>query len=433
MSPTTVPFDPSEPVVRRAADAGPVVVAVGGSDQASALRAVHRMGLDQETEIIAVTMLESLPAGAMGLDLQDVPTEFASEDRDALLSTLTAAVTREFGAVHRVTMRVMYGVPSRAIADVARELSASLIVMGVGRHRPLDRLLGAETTLRTIRRASCPVLAVGPTFDGLPTRVVIATDFSPACARAARLALPLLAPDATLHFVHAWQRNGLGTTRARELDAAYESALQSRYQRLLGVVAPPAGMTSLFEPHNGSAAECVLDAAEKLKAELIVAGREGLNFLERLMVGSVTTSLLRKTTGSLFVARESSFAETDQLQRLLSGRSTSHLPEDWAVQVDSFTRRNAGRRVELQGSYPRLGAESQESGFVFDGARFDAQRECVELSLAGMGDRTRRTTRSVGELRAITVISDERGADLGMLLQHRDGETLLTLVADAPA
>jgi nucleotide-binding universal stress UspA family protein len=431
VSNTVLPNDHAVPLARRTEYAGPVMVAVGGSDEASALRAVHSLGLEQDTSIIAVTMLESLPAGAMGLDLKDVPAEYHSEERDALLTALTRAVMSAFGPVHRVATRVMYGVPSRAIADAARELNASLLVMGVGRHRPLDRLLGAETTLRTIRRATCPVLAVSPGFQGPPGRVVIATDFSPASARAAKLAIPLLAEHASLHFVHAWQRNELGTARAREIDAAYESALPARFQRLLSVVGPPDSMTVAFETRDGSPAESVLGAAAQLDADLIVAGREGLNFLERLMVGSVTTALLRKATTSLFVARESSFAETDQLQRLLSGRSTSHLPEEWAVQLEAFTRRNSGRRVELQGSYPGLGAESQESGFAFGGATFDPQHQRVDLLFADPAGGTRHMSRSVGHIRAITVITDERGADLGMHIQHRDGETLLSLLAGA--
>jgi nucleotide-binding universal stress UspA family protein len=424
------PTDGPRGLDRGAEHDAPVLVAVGGSDAASALRAVHLLGLERHTPVTAVTMLESMPAGAMGLDLNDVPPEFGSEECAALLARLDTEVTRAFGAGHDVTTRVVYGVPSRAIADLARELKASLIVMGLGRHKPLDRLLGAETTLRTIRRATCPVLAVSPNFAGPPARVVVATDFSPGGARAAKLAIPLLAPDASLHFVHAWKRNELGTARAREIDDAYERALPDRFQRLRRVVEPAEGMTVSFETRDGSPAECVLDAAEARHAELIVAGREGLNLLERLMVGSVTTSLLRKTTCSLFVARESSFADADGLQRMLSGRSTSHVPDEWAVQAEAFARRNAGRRVELQSSYPRLGAETQESGFVLDGVTFDRPHQRLELSFADPAGGARHMHRSLGHIQAITVSCDERGSDLGMHIQQKEGETMLTLLAD---
>ena len=63
--------------------------------------------------------------------------------------------------------------------------------MGIGRHRPLERLLGSETTLRAIRRASCPVLAVGPQFAAQLRNVVVAIDFSPASAKAVESVIPL--------------------------------------------------------------------------------------------------------------------------------------------------------------------------------------------------------------------------------------------------
>jgi len=64
--------------------------------------------------------------------------------------------------------------------------------MGLGRHRPLDRLLGVATTLCTIRSASCPVLAVSPDVNAPFREAVVATEFKPSSAKAAESIIPLL-------------------------------------------------------------------------------------------------------------------------------------------------------------------------------------------------------------------------------------------------
>ena len=428
MSPVTVSATQPLRFTTSRAHIGPIIVAVGGNDALSALHAAKLLGLQSGKGIIAVAVLEPMPMYAMGLDLVMVPPEFESERRDVVLTELKAQVKRVIGEHSAWTSRVVYGEPSRAIADVAREEKASLIVMGIGRYKPIDRLLGAETTLRTIRRASCPVLAVGPALDAPLQHVVVATDFSPACARAAQLVLPLLGVDATMHFVHVWQPIELGTARAREIDATYRSALPDRFNRLISVVAPPAGVLVKYEVREGRPAECILDFAEAHDADLIVAGREGLGFLERLMVGSVSASLLRRASCSLFVAREPAFADVDQLQRLLSGRSESRSPEQWATQLNAFSHRNARRRVELQCCYPMLAAETLETGFALVGSMYDPHDQRVELMFGDPDDGAKHFTRGVGHIRAITVMTDANGSDRGLQIDHREGQTLLTLL-----
>ena len=52
-----------------------------------------------------------------------------------------------------------------------------MLVMGIGRHSPLDRLFGTETTLATLRESAVPVLAVGMNFPAAPMRVVVVGKF----------------------------------------------------------------------------------------------------------------------------------------------------------------------------------------------------------------------------------------------------------------
>jgi len=402
---------------------------VGGNDASAALRVGKLVSAGSDTSVIAVAVLVQIPMYGTGLEVATLPLSLEPERQAALLARLSHDVEREVGPDPRWSTRVIYGDPARTIADVAGEERASLIVMGIGRHKPIDRLLGAETTLRTIRRASCPVLAVAPGLDALPRSVVVATDFSPACARAVQAVLPLLAHGATLYLVHVWQPIELGTARAREIDATYRSALDERFDRFMRVVAPPVDVHVKYESHEGNTAETVLEAAAAHNADLIVAGREGLGFLERLMVGSVSASLLRGASCSVFIAREPSFDEVDHLQRLLTGHSESHSSGQWTTQLDAFSTRNARRRIELQSSYPGLGAETHETGFALIGTMYDAHDERVELMFGDPSGGTKHFSRAIAHVRAITVLTDDHGSDVGLQIDHRDGLTLLTLLS----
>ncbi len=55
------------------------------------------------------------------------------------------------------------GKPYREIREIADTSGASLIVMGIHGHNPLERLFFGSTTLHVLRQAGCPVLTVrGP-------------------------------------------------------------------------------------------------------------------------------------------------------------------------------------------------------------------------------------------------------------------------------
>jgi len=59
---------------------------------------------------------------------------------------------------------------------------------------------------------------------------------------------------------------------------------------------------------SGSPAAALLDLAEKQHADLIVAGTRGAGLMQRLLLGSVATRLMRHSTRSLLIVPDS---ETD--------------------------------------------------------------------------------------------------------------------------
>jgi len=77
---------------------------------------------------------------------------------------------------------------------------------------------------------------------------------------------------------------------------------------------------------EGKPAERVLDYAAAHHADLLVAGRHGLNMFERFLAGSQTTSMLRGAECSILVAPEPPLPVRDRLRLLLGGATRSTKP-----------------------------------------------------------------------------------------------------------
>ncbi len=424
MTPAAGQAAQEQPVARRRVT-GPIVAAVGGSESSAVLPAARYLATVTANDVLAVAAIEPLPLYFPAEAPLMVPPEYQSEVLEARRAELQKGVEQTAGARSGWRTNVLIGDAARVVTDVARAEGAPLIVMGVGRHRPIDRLLSRETTLRAIRHASCPVLAVGYAFDPPFHKVAIATDFSAASARAAEAVMPLLTDGAEVHLVHVWQPIGRVEQRWQVLDERYEQSLPEKFRRFRAVLKVPAGVTVKEEIRQGRTAERLLDFASAHHVDLIVAGRQGLNALARLVVGSTTSTLLRGANCSLLIAPEPSVQDLDRLQRVLSGAVEVSTPEAWAVLLDDFTRRNRDRVATVEVDDLDLGMQVIESGFGFQGASYDDRNEQVELMLSAKKDRMQHVTRTISGVESVAVGSDSQGRDMALRIRHGAGQTLL--------
>lgn len=111
----------------------------------------------------------------------------------------------EFGLADQKTeIRFASGSVPPTIAKLAKERGCSLIVTGVARFNQIrDFVLGTAVDY-LIRQSSCPVLIVKRRARKPYERLIVATDFSSAAARAL-VASAEIFPDAKVLLVHAYQ------------------------------------------------------------------------------------------------------------------------------------------------------------------------------------------------------------------------------------
>ena len=248
--------------------------------------------------------IEPRPAEMLDAQPMIVPPDFEETRKASRVEHLNASLAELQSAEPCWQVEVEHGDPVSGLLRRTGELDASLVLLGIGRHRPMDRLLGGETTLRVIRHTSCPVLAVSGELKQRPREVVVATDFSPQSMHAARTALPLLARGATVHVIHVWQPSITDDPQVIGIEKMYSRSITARLVRFVADLRTPPGVSVRTEVREGRGATQLIAYANEHRADLIVAGRRGPDTIAHAFVGSVTSSLLRGATCSVLVAPE---------------------------------------------------------------------------------------------------------------------------------
>lgn len=432
MSTTATPF----PTVTGLAGLGPnhpVIVATSAHDGETALHAAQIIAAHKGAPVVALSVVEPGIAPFRDPIYGAVSPEFLAARVNSRLAALRSRIDRAAGPNAGWHTSVRVGPTEGVIADEAGDRSAGLIVMDSGRHNWVARLLVGETTLRTIRLAECPVLAVGGTFEEMPRVAVAAIDFSPSSIAAARAALMLLSDHATLYLVHVWRRSASDHPSERARDDEYERSLGPLFDRLVRSLGAPASMTVRTMTMLGEPAEELLQFAASQGADLLVAGRRGRGFFERLFIGSVTTALVRGAECSVLVTPDPPLEDADELARLVSGMFESEKSEDWPTQLDGFSRRNQGRRAVLEADDSTVGRRVLVRGYAFLGAAYDHKDRRAELMLGEPASATAHITHGISGVKLVAVRSSADGTDEALLVAHDGGWAMLTLAPAEPS
>ena len=408
----------------RASRSAPIIVGTDSQRQSDGALAMARALADSADAVRLLTVVGTMPV------LPDVP---GAVNADVEASKHAEAKRNVDAQIERVwhdeaDVEVHAGDPAHVLAKAAHTSGASLIIVGIGRHRVADRLFGSETALRLVRVADRPVLAVADAASQAPRRTVVAVDFSETSLRAARLALELSAPGGTIYLAHVAPRDAAihgwpDAARGYELDAG------AALERVRDQLHVPRSMTVQKVILQGDPATELLAFATSVNAELIATGSHGRGFVTRMLIGSVATRLLRLSTCSVLSVPPTAVMTRARLS--IEPPHVAALPHDaWAAELDAFSRRNAGRRGTLELDDPEIGAQAELFDFPLVGATFDRHDEQVELMFGSPSDNRRHLTHNIGGVTSIDILRDDRGTrDLAIRIGHGAGQTLLTFTA----
>ena len=193
--------------------------------------------------------------------------------------------------------------PHRAIADVAIEWDADLIVLGPYRERLGDSFTGTSAE-RVIRRAGRPVLVVNREGTGPYEHVLLASDLSSMSASIASVSKQFgLLERSRTSVVHAPQHSHalmLYLARGNESAVVDNQRTRSRFAseqieaqlRRSGV---NGARVSIVSPQT-SPFHAIEQFAQREGSDLVVVGSSRFPLLKRAFIGSVSNDVLRGVT-----------------------------------------------------------------------------------------------------------------------------------------
>lgn len=199
-------------------------------------------------------------------------------------------------------VEIATGSPAPVIAAAARTNRASVLLVGLTAHGSPGRATSEDSVLQLTRAADIPVVAVPAGCDRLFANALVAVDFSETSLRAARAVLPLLVPGATLTLAHVEPIADLRAMGREGWAEIYErgvAGLFASLQAQLSGASDVAVRTVLLE---GEPVPALLDHAARNGCDLVASGTQGADARGPCLTGSVSTALLRGTSGAMLVA-----------------------------------------------------------------------------------------------------------------------------------
>ena len=250
-------------------------------------------------------------------DLQGVEHEAEAEETKRISEQRAREVLEaEVGKVRSVGVTVVEahlveGRVAPEIVALAEEIGAGLVALGSRGSGPLKRALMGSVSSSVVRHAHCPVMVVRDgerEGDYLPGRILLALDGSKEAHAAALTAVELAdRMDSELHVVHVGEvrpvyhpeRHGY-LTRFEELQEEARRLLDEQVEE----VKSAGGTVARTHLRMGERPDrAIVDQGEKLGAGLVVVGSRGLGLLNRALMGSVSSSVVRHASCPVLVVR----------------------------------------------------------------------------------------------------------------------------------
>ena len=283
----------------------------GGSSAEGAARVACLLSQQTGARVEAVAVVETPPAIDYGYGAGYIPdTASENEIEEEMHAEVVQQLARNGLGTTPLTM--LRGHRIESIIDAASARKANLVLVGIGPHRFIDRALGGETAIHLAQSLATPVLAIPAGMTELPDDVIAAVDFSAASLAAARFAASLLRPGHCLHLAHVDRaaRIGalaLGPTHVREANEEL-----AEFNKDVDV---PAGVYRSSVVLAGDPAHALLEHAAHIGAGLIALGSHGYSPWQRLVLGSVSSKVLRLAECAVLIYPSRCVAAADNAER----------------------------------------------------------------------------------------------------------------------
>jgi nucleotide-binding universal stress UspA family protein len=258
---------------------------------------------------------------------------------------------------------------------------------------------------------------------------MVSVDFSQASMRAAVSAVGLLERGGRITLVHVKSAMRLNEDSVGWWNDAYELRSREMLARFADALPEPAGVTVDTALLHGETVDTLVNYAIVQGVDLIACGRRRHSLLERILVGSVSSALVRRAPCSVLVAPERPYDNELEDASWMTGVQVSRDPEEWPALLQGVSRRNAGRRVKLvMETDGAEGVVSIEKGYAFLTAEYDRPGKRVNIALGDPAAPGSHLTHRIAGLREVEISAGSSGLDTKLYLDAAPCRCTLTFV-----
>jgi nucleotide-binding universal stress UspA family protein len=266
-----------------------VLAATDGSEHGlsavvTSANCARRTGASLNVVAVAESVLSPI-----GVDLALYEETFADQLREQVEAQLAEAEVAD------ASLHLEVGFAAPVITQIAEDVDADLIVVGAHPRPAVARFLVGSTAERVIRMAHRPVLVATEQRREPFRRVLAAVDLSGQSHRVVESAVAAaVACGSELRALYVQDRLTpilVEEALYDEEETRHQSGAQLR--KTLEAVAVPSELMVSQEIRDGHAGQEILRAADDWDADLIVMGSHGFGFFNRLLLGSISTHVLR--------------------------------------------------------------------------------------------------------------------------------------------
>lgn len=227
------------------------------------------------------------------VDMQQLQLAVARHQIKELLGTDVSDQVRQ-------KLDVLFGPAAVVLQQVMRDERPGLVVLGGKHHTTLERWLGGSTSLHVLRVAEVPVLITAGTPQAF-RRVLVAADLSTAAGPTLGLAERFAKlVGAQLRVLSVFEPlpsfSGIPPLDPTE----YFALAQETLERDIWPLVRTPGVEKIVR--HGTVVDTVVREAADWGADVVVVGSHGKGWAQRVLLGSVTESLVNQLPTSLLVA-----------------------------------------------------------------------------------------------------------------------------------
>ncbi|MFB6134258.1 MAG: universal stress protein [Halanaeroarchaeum sp.] len=275
-----------------------ILVPVDGSD--CSLRAAEEARTIAEAYDAAVELLSVVDVRSYGLSTPEAGMPTAAVE-EALVEHAEDALDDAEAVLEgrSVESEVRHGVPVEAVVEYAEEVAADLVVMGTHGHTGMERIALGSVAEGVLREAPAPVVTVREDVERERyDRILVPTDGSEHAEAAFDHAVDVADRfDADLRVLVVVDPEEIGGWfnaggLSEEFVERHEEKARENARRLLGR-AEDAGVDAETTVLEGAPHEEIVAYAEDEAVDLIAMGTHGRSGVARVLLGSVTESVVR--------------------------------------------------------------------------------------------------------------------------------------------